>query len=274
MLGIYFNSPEFLRLCRGDREINLARVALEIAGDLWTNLDVDHYLNWIDDTAIRVERHAGPTPEHLLRRLIHVLFEEERLAGNSQRWFDARNSCLNHVIDKRTGIPISLGIVVMAVARRIGLNVSGANLPLHFMVRIDMDGQPPRWIDAFNAGRIHTEKSVVEFISDIGGKDVAVTAAHLSPASDHAVVVRSLNNLKAIHLREGNFAAATRVIARLLALKPGDMDEQRDLGFACFRAGRAREARNWLTPYIEMCPEAIDVREVRAVVDSISSSLA
>jgi len=283
VLSMFFDSPEFLRLAQltprdataseNSTPVCLARVLLEIASDAWNAVDREHYIGMIDDLALRVERGAPTSdPAEILRRIGQVLFHEEGYRGNAKHFFDARNSYLNYVLDRKVGIPISLAALHVAVARKCGLAASGSNLPMHFMVRVELaDG--PMWVDAFNRGTLLTMTGVTKFIHELSGRPLGVAAHHLAACSDRVLVIRALNNLKAIYLREGNFHAAIRVISRLLALKPGDVDEQRDLGFACFRAGRAREARNWLTPYIDARPNADDLSEVRAVVESLSAGL-
>src|SRR5438477_1009405 len=120
---------------RDDREIDLGRAALLIAQEEYPGLSSETYLARLDELAARVRSRRVPTsqPRHLAEAINTVLFEEERFAGNEDSYYDPRNSFLNEVLDRRLGIPITLSILFIEVARRVGLEVEGIGLPGHFI---------------------------------------------------------------------------------------------------------------------------------------------
>ncbi len=125
-------------LARPDRELNLAEAALLVAAEEYSDLDVRGYLVRLDEmgVALRQRLDEEPRPERAIMALNRYLFQELGFRGNVDEYYDARNSYLNEVIDRRTGIPITLSTVFMEIARRAGLEVEGVGLPGHFVVRV------------------------------------------------------------------------------------------------------------------------------------------
>lgn len=253
------HGPLFARLLRGEAELDLAGIALEIASDRYPALDPARYLAQIEAWALAVARRTRP--RHSLReRLSHlnaVLFEEERFHGNRNAYSDPRNSYLNEVIDRRAGIPISLSIVYLAVGTRAGIRLRGVNLPAHFVVRAGSDPDPV-FVDPFHEGALLDADDCETLVAGALGSRTALPAGALEPCSTRALVARSLRNLKAIYLGAEDYASALPVLRRLVSLEPEALEERRDLGIACLHAGRPREAFQALEGYLASRPNAGD----------------
>lgn len=257
-------SPEFERMLRGEPRPSRDRVALEIARDAHPELCVDAYVEHVDRLARRARercRPGAPTAA-ALRQLNWLLFIEEGYSGNREDYYDPRNSHLNEVIDRKTGIPISLSILYWSLADRLGLGLSAANLPAHFMLRID-DADRPLFVDPFNGGEILDLDACERRLSEVAGGAVRLSESQIAPCSFRAVVARMLRNLKAIHLGSGDFPSAHQVQRRLAALVGDDPLEQRDLGMICLQLDRPGEAIDPLASYLQSRPEADDAPTVR-----------
>ncbi len=239
----FAGSPEFLRLIRGESETDLTRIALELARDVYLEMDPAAYLKRIDELSSRVRDRCpnGAPLRYILGQINWVLFVEESFRGNALDYYDPRNSYLNQVLERKTGIPISLSILYRAIARDLGLRLEGVNFPGHFMLRV-LDAPEPMLVDPFHEGMILDTAGCEDRLSRQLGQPIELTDELLQPAAAGSVVARMLRNLKAIYVRVEDDERALPVIRRLAALNPDDLEEQRDLGLTCLRSNRPGEA--------------------------------
>lgn len=252
----FAHSPEFLRLIAGEGRVDLARVALEIATDAYPRLDVLAYRARIAELAERVRprcpRSVGV--REVLGQINWVLFVEEELRGNSEDYYDPRNSYLNEVLDRRMGIPISLSVIYWSVAESLGLAVSGANVPGHFLLRVE-DRQRTWFVDPYHSGAVMAReicgRRLAELLQNTEGLDEALDGP--CPVTD--VVARMLRNLKAIYLKASDLPSVVPIQRRLAALRPLDPDELRDLGVLCLKADRPDEAVTPLQMFLAANPQ-------------------
>src|SRR3989442_11414643 len=133
-------------------QLDLAELALELARDEYPNLDVEAYLSELDGMAHEAKTYLRGNLDARVTGLCLYLFHEMGFRGNRQEYHDPRNSYLNQVLDRRTGIPITLSAVAMAVGRRAGLEVAGVGLPGHFIAKA-VAGGPENLFDPFHRGR-------------------------------------------------------------------------------------------------------------------------
>ena len=271
----FAESPEFQRLLRREASCDLVKIALEVAHDAFPDLDPQVYLKRIDALAQRVRDRcpAGTRPRQVLGQINWVLFVEESFQGNTEDYYDPRNSYLNEVIDRKTGIPISLSIVYTALAERVGLPLSGVNLPAHFMLRLGQ-GDSTLFIDPFHSGALLDRKGCQRTIARLVGEHVELSDLQLAPCGPDLVVARLLRNLKGIYLRSHDYMAALPVQRRLAALNQGDAHEQRDLGMLCLQVDRPGEAIAPLQTYLEARPESDDAAPVRALLKAARREVA
>jgi regulator of sirC expression with transglutaminase-like and TPR domain len=257
-------SPEFERVLRNEPQPRLDRVALEIASDVYPDLCIDAYVEHIDRLAQRIRERCRPdAPTHkTLRQINWMLFIEEGYTGNQESYFDSRNSYLNEVIDRKTGIPISLSVLYWSIADRLGVGLSAANLPAHFMLRID-DADRPLFLDPFHAGEILDLDACERRLSQLTGSDVKLSEAQIAPCSLQVVVARMLRNLKSVYLGEEDYPSAHQIQRRLAAMAGDDPLEQRDLGMICLQLDRLGEAIDPLAAYVRSRPDASDAPMVR-----------
>lgn len=261
------HSPEFQRLLRRDPQTDLVRVGLEIARDAYLKLDPEPYLARVEALADRARERCAALdrPRLVLGQINWVLFVEEGFQGNSDDYYDPRNSYLNEVIDRKTGIPISLSVLYWRVAARVGLEVAGVNLPAHFMLRVGR-GDSTVFVDPFHSGALLDRDGCRRQVARMVGPDVAITEGHLAPCRPTQVVARMLRNLKSIYLQSHDYLATIPVQRRLVALLDDDADEQRDLGMLFLRADRPAEAIAPLQAYLDAVPPLPDADHVAALL--------
>jgi regulator of sirC expression with transglutaminase-like and TPR domain len=250
-------SSEFSKLLtEGDsaaRESSVDLVALmfEFARDAQPDLDAGAALNEIERLGQRaqraVEHYSTEVHSHRSRLLAisRMLYREEGFHGNRDQYYDPRNSYLNEVLARRRGIPISLGILYMAVASRAGLAMYGVSTPGHFMVACD-GPRSSYFIDPFNDGDVMLPEACKMRIQRQLGTSIAVRDEHLLPATHHEIARRVLANLKAIYVQDQHWEAALPVAQRLMLLADSvwedAQDEKRDLGLVYLRLGRPQDA--------------------------------
>lgn len=263
----YPPSPEFERVVRGEDRPRLDRVAFEIARDAYPDLDIDAYLARINEIAdrVRVRCRPGAPQRALLDQINWALFVEEGYRGNTEDYFDPRNSYLNEVMDRKTGIPITLSILYWAIAERLDLNLSAACLPSHFMLRAEED-QGPVFIDPFHGGKFRDRNGCEWFLSGLLGEAVQLDDSQAGPCSAREVVARMLRNLKAIYQTVEDYPAALEVQRRLAAVSD-DPRELLDLGRLCWRLERQGEAIDPLRAYLAASPQGENDRGARKLLE-------
>jgi regulator of sirC expression with transglutaminase-like and TPR domain len=254
-------------LARPDREVDLAEAALLVAAEEYEGLDVRSYLLRLDEMGadLRQRLDDEPRPERAIMALNRYLFQEQGFRGNAEQYYDARNSYLNDVIDRRTGIPITLSAVFMEVARRAGLEVEGVGLPGHFVVRV-LTPARPLLVDPFHGGTLLTEKDCQDRLDRIFNGKVKLEAEMLRPCRRKEMLERILRNLKAIYLRDQDQDRALRVVDLLVRIQPGSAEDLRDRGVLYAALDCYGLAARDLESYLALAPRAKDAEDLQARV--------
>jgi regulator of sirC expression with transglutaminase-like and TPR domain len=204
----------------------------------------------------------GPSPDAQRRvsALNRLLFDEERFTANETRYDDPRNNFLNDVIDRRTGIPITLSLVYMDVARRAGLEIEGVNFPGHFLVRYVIEGEE-LLIDPYHKGMVLTADDCQQLLTKQFDGELEFSRDLLVTASKRQILTRVLSNLKRLYVRFRSFPQARDVTQLLLALDPGSAVEIRDRGLLSYQLHDYRPALRDLEAYLQHLspiPGAVD----------------
>ncbi len=216
------------RLRRGD-DVRLEDVALVLDVDQNPDVEPERQREILDHLAERAgcRLEALRDPGGRILTLVDFLHREERFRGNSERYDDPRNSYLHEVLARRTGIPITLCIVTIEVARRLGIPIHGLSFPGHFLARAT--GNVDLIIDAF-AGRTLTDDECCEKLRQAAGAGATFDRRTLRPASPREVLVRMLGNLKHVHVAAARYARAAECCERMLLAAPELIGELRDRG--------------------------------------------
>jgi regulator of sirC expression with transglutaminase-like and TPR domain len=205
--------------------------------------------------------------------LARYLFHEQGFEGNERDYYDPRNSYLNEVLIHRSGLPISLSILAMAVAGRAGLTVVGVGLPGHFIAKAILDEQEVLF-DPYHGGRTLTPAQCEALVEEVVGTRFTATPEALAAVPPGHIVLRVLTNLKGAYLRRRDFPRASRIIRRLRRLRPDDVSQRRDLGAALLQSGRAGAAIDELEAYLGGEPPPEDARSVRELLTQAQSEVA
>jgi regulator of sirC expression with transglutaminase-like and TPR domain len=249
--------------------IDLAECALLVAAEEYPDLDVTHYLGRLDSLAESVALRMAETrsDEERVATLNRHLFVDHGFAGNQEQYEDPRNSFLNDVLDRGRGIPITLSIVYVEVARRLGLPVEGVGFPGHFLAKYE--GASPIVIDPF-FGRVLSEPQCAARLRAVMGHDAEWDSrVHLRPATPREILVRLLTNLKLLYVRREDYGRTLAASERILLITPDAPHELRDRGLLyeqldCFAAASADFDR-----FLELAP---DDSSAPAIRDRLASS--
>jgi len=263
---------------RPEQEINLAEAALAIAEEEYPDLAAAPYLEKLNAMALEVAR-AAPEHEPLTGRILALnrfLFQKQGFKGNSNDYYDPRNSFLNDVLDRRVGIPITLCVIYLELGWRMGLPLEGVSFPGHFLVKCEVP-EGAIVLDPFASGNSVGVEELQRRLARGYGRAVTedeVVALLLGSASRKDILARMLRNLKAIYLNQTAYSSALSMVERILLLHPDEPAELRDRGIIfhgleCFRAAQADLER-----YLELLPRARDARKVRERLADISGRVA
>jgi len=266
-------------LSREDGRIELASACLQIAEDAYPGLDVDGYVGEIERLAKRLRARLAPDTavEDRVIALNEFLFDDLGFSGNVDDYYDPRNSYLNEVLDRRTGIPITLAVLYMEIGRRIDLPLEGVSFPGHFLVRLPLRGGT-LVLDPFSGGVPQSEAELRERLKRVIPRDAAggVPVAELpldqflEPASNRQILARVLRNLKGVYREKDIPDRLLEVLNRMIIVAPDSAAELRDRGFVYQRLECWRPALKDLTDYLEREPDAADSEEVRAKMMELS----
>lgn len=213
----------------------LARAALVIARLEYPRLDPAPFLERLETLGRKAAaRMGGADPAERVAGLNALLFEEEAFAGNDSQYDDPRNSCLNRVLDRRMGIPVTLSVIYMDVARRAGLELEGVNFPGHFLVRYQGESGSDLIIDPFHAGAVLSERDCRHLLGR-SHADLDFSPALLAPASPRRIATRMLANLKRLYVEMRSYAQAYAATDLLVALCPNSGDDLRDRGLLAYQ---------------------------------------
>jgi regulator of sirC expression with transglutaminase-like and TPR domain len=246
---------QFARLAaRPDECIDVVEAALLIAREEYPEIDVGAYVRRLDELAAAAHPCVdldSPAAEQIAQ-LNHFMFVERGFVGNSNNYYDPRNSYLNEVLDRRTGIPISLSLVYSEVAQRLDLPVYGVSFPGHFLVKYV--GTPEIIIDPF-FGMVITQQECAQRLHGIYGSKARFEPRLLHPAGGREILVRMLSNLKQIYVDTADFDRALACVDRILLLQPDEPRELRDRGILYQRLECYAAALRDFERYLRLAPD-------------------
>jgi regulator of sirC expression with transglutaminase-like and TPR domain len=257
-----------------DESIDLPTAALVIAADEYPHLDLQQYLDKLEQIAIDARKASKrlSDPSDILIAINSVVFLEYGYHGNRENYYDPRNSYLNQVIDRRTGIPITLSIMYMEVARRIGMRLLRVGTPGHFLVK-HSGPSGEIYCDPFNGGRLMDAAGCAKLVEDISGGKLDLRLEDLSGVSKKQILTRMLTNLVRVYSEGKDYARAVRAVDRALAINPDQTSYYRDRGLLLLAAGRELESIRSLQQYVRLKPGAPDAASIRASIKKIRAEL-
>lgn len=245
---------------------DLPRAALLYARSIaYPDLDIAGYLLHLDEIAQAARETVFPGDPPILQAelLSEFLFHHLSFQGNALEYDDPRNSFLNQVLERRLGIPITLSLVFVAVAERLGLAAHGIGLPGHFIVGVPLPAEI-LYLDPFHSGAHLTRSDCIELVQRSTGFQGDFQDRWLQPAAPHEILARMLNNLRLVYLGRNDWTHAIRVIEHLRVVQPAESGHLRDLGLLHQRQGALRKAIEYFEKYLRRSPDAADAGEITA----------
>lgn len=263
----FFTLPDWSALADlADDQVPLLGSALLIAHDEYPDLDpaACNALVEAHVASLRPEVDQIDSAPLKMQAINHRLFEELGYAGNHDEYYDPRNSYLNEVLTRRLGNPISLAVIQMEVAQRLGVALDGVSFPGHFLVRLPVD-DGVLVMDPFNRGRPLNADELRQRARPHFGEDVPDEALMqiLDPAPPRAILVRMLRNLHGLYIESGDWGRAVRCSDRILRLVPDNVEALRDRGLGYSELGHRAGALRDLGRYLQTMPDADDAEAIR-----------
>jgi regulator of sirC expression with transglutaminase-like and TPR domain len=259
-----------------DERVDLLRAALTFARVEDPQLDIEHYVRRIVELSARVTKKIQDPddPAQIISALNVVLFQEEMFRGNTVDYYSPRNSFLHDVLDRRLGIPITLALVYMEVARRVSFQLFGVGMPGHFLLKhYDVDGRSIL-IDAFERGSIVTEEDCRQKLDSIYSGQLALQPEFLLPVTRRQMLTRMLNNLRSVYLSQRDFRRAVQIVDLILVIYPRSPEDMKQRAVLRYNLDDYRGALSDFDEYVKMSPDASDAEEIRQTALSLRRSMA
>ena len=253
-----------------DPQINLAKAALIYAKYEYPKLKIQDYLTTLDKISQRIK---DKLPENLyplkvIKTINQHLFQELEFKGNKTNYYDPDNSYLNQVIDKKTGIPITLSVIYLEIAKRLDFPMVGIGMPGHFIIRPEFENVGI-FVDVFNQGEILFKEDCEIKLQEIYQQPVTLENHFLIPLSNQQILGRMLTNLKYIYLNRQEYPKMLRIIELLLQLFPNHPLEIRDRGLLYYQLRQWEKATTDLQLYLSILPTAEDAQTIRQLLQQM-----
>ncbi len=255
-------------------QIDLAKGALLIAKDAYADLDIEMYLQRLNQMAEELQSQIGNAADtsDQINHLNRYLFEEQGFAGSSQEhYYDARNSYLNEVLERKTGIPITLSIVYMEIGKRIGLPLVGVGFPGHFIVKHrDLEAV----IDPFERGQILSDEDLSERLTRIFRESMPIHPRFLQAVTNKEILARMLRNLRQIHFRKEEHEKAVNVGEQITWLAPQSAQDYRDLGYLYYQVNAYGKSLAAFNTYLRLSDDPPDREEISRNIRVLTQQIA
>jgi regulator of sirC expression with transglutaminase-like and TPR domain len=258
-------------LQRPEDQLPLTEAALLVACTEYPNLDPQPYSAQLEQMGHAVSGRLGSARDAYttVEALNHHLFNQLGFRGNRDDYYDPRNSFLSDVIDRRTGIPITLSVIYMDVATRVDMPLVGIGLPGHFLVG-HADPARELYLDPFNQGLLLTREDCQARLREVAGQEVELEDNHLEPVSKRALLFRLLNNLRGIYIQREQWEKALTILAWMFAVAPDEPALLRDRGLVRAKLMQFTHAIADLNQYLERVPDSPDRDQLRQTLTAMA----
>lgn len=246
-----------------DAAIPLAEAALIMACEEYPQLELSPYLDMLDRIADAAQQKlsSSDSPIAAVEKINTVLFETYRFRGNTDDYYDPRNSFFNDVLDRRMGIPITLSTVYIEVARRLNFPIAGVGMPGHFLVKY-LDRKEEFFLDPYNRGEILSPEDCRSRLHQRYGDAIEFSDRLLARATNRQILWRMLNNLKDIYLKGHAIDKCLSIVDMMLMVDSEDLIQFRDRGLLRLQLRQFDGAGRDLDHYLQHSPNAKDREEI------------
>ena len=259
---------------QADAEIDLAEAALALAALDRPQVPLARYRAHLAELAGDVGNEARAR-EHGVDQaaaLARVLFERYGYEGDRLTYDDLQNANLMRVIDRRKGLPVALGILMIHAARAQGWDMVGLAFPAHFLVRLESGGGR-LILDPFAGGRVLGPAELRELLKEVAGEGAELKPSHYEPVGNRAVLLRLQNNLKTRLIQEQKLEAAGRVLTRMLLFAPDEPQLWREAGMLEARLGNLKRAIGLIETYRQKSPGEAQRRQAAVLLQELAQRL-
>ena len=267
---------QFGNLARGgERAVRLDLCCFLIGRIVEPNFDQLAALARLDSLAADIRASAPDSASERVGRLCEVLFQEHGLRGDTDTYYDPANCCLHSALETGRGMPITLAVVMIEVARRVGLELHGVGAPFHFLVKYhDPESDAERFLDPFHAGREIDRDALSDRLRATNRGAGPNPESFLASVTKRQILQRILTNLKGAGVRKRDYFAAIAATDFLLALSPWSLEDRRDRGLLCYQTGQYIEALDDLQQYHEHAADAADADRVADFIERVRARIA
>jgi regulator of sirC expression with transglutaminase-like and TPR domain len=263
-----------------DEAIDLAEAALILASFDHPATELDVYRDHLREMADLVGEKASALadadnagPDELATILSEVISGQYRYSGDEETYDDLDNANLMRVIERRKGLPVSLGILYLSAARAQGWAAAGLNFPGHFLIRIESRDGRRAIVDPFHAGRILETPALRELLKVVAGQGVELDASHYKPVTNRDILIRLQNNVKSRRLDLGMIEDALSALSCMQVLSPDQPVLWREEGVMQMRLGRMKNAIDAFEGYILRAQDGPERRKIVQVVRELRDRL-
>lgn len=267
----------FASLVQADAELPLIEAVASLAQDEYPDLDLELTLSAVDTMQLRLRKRNAQkgTVLERIHQLNQFFYGDMGFSLNSNDYYDPDNSYLHHVLQTRRGIPISIGVLWLELARSIGLDAYGVSFPGHFMLKVLLS-QGQVILDPLTGKSFSSEELTHQLQAQIPrlalyNEETMPLGLFLQSASSREILTRMLRNLKEIFRVQQDAARQLMVMERLVVLLPKDWLERRDRGLAYEALGRKQEAIADFQAYLDFSREAVDAIEVADKLNALKN---
>lgn len=268
-------------LAGGDDSFDLAEAALWLAARDTPSTDLGSYTSHlkslyeaVEDEADRLDLDdANPAPNEMAQVLTSVISTTFRYRGDEDTYEDLDNANLMRVIDRRKGLPVTLGILYIAVAKAQRWNAAGLNFPGHFLVRLEsLDGSRVI-VDPFHGGQILDPPALRDLLKVVAGQAEELESKHYRPVSYRDILLRLQNNVKTRRMDLGQMDEALDALQSMQLLLPESASLFREAGLLHLRLGQLSEALAALQQYIARAPQGLERTRIETVVRDLKQRI-
>ena len=255
-----------------DEDFNLIEKCLKLAKMLeYPELDISSELEKIKELGIKFRNRIteSKNPTYVISLLNEFLFDEERFQGDLDDYYNPKNNFLNFVLERKTGIPITICILYKEIARYADLDLRIVGFPSHVIVKYEEE----MILDPFNRGRLLQVEDLQEILYHNYGDSVEFIPEYLNQISDEKIIIRMLRNLKNSYADSFAYNMAIICNRMILGMEPNAVDEIRDLGILEEKLGNYQDAEKFLNRYLEMEPNAEDVDFILELIKEIREKI-
>ena len=257
-----------------EAEIDLAEAALALAALDRPQVPLARYRAHLAELAEEVQEEAAAAETGVERAaaLARVLFERHGYGGDRLTYDDLQNANLMRVIDRRKGLPVALGILMIHTARAQGWDMVGLSFPAHFLVRLESGGDR-LILDPFGRGRILDSAELRELLKEVAGEGAELKPGHYEPAANRSVLLRLQNNLKTRLIKEQKLEEAARIVMRMLLFAPDEAQLWREAGMIEAHLGNLKRAIGLIETYRDKSPGEAQRRHAAVLLQELAHRL-